>query len=139
VSIAAIVTGLGHGLASWGFGGGAGGYDAIVVAGWIRIVERSKHLHTGDIAEFDLSFFTYDDELADPSAITIEVDPPGDEEFNIAYGDSEDAIDRVTRLGEGRYRLRIEATSDRGTGITHFRVTSIGALQASEPGQFIVR
>jgi hypothetical protein len=139
VSVGAIVAGLGHGLASWGYGGGDGGYASAAVAGWIRITERSKRLHCVDIAEFDLEFLTYDDVLTDPSAIDVEVDPPLLDAFSLEYDDAADTVDRLTRVSEGRYRLRVECTSERGAGIWFFKVTSTGALQAAEPGQFIVR
>lgn len=139
MSVAAIVTGLGHGLVSDGLGGGTGGYAAATTPGYIEIRERSKRLHVGDVAEFYVDFLTYDDEPLDPDRVWVVVEPTAGDEFEIDYADGDDAADQITRRGEGLYTLRIDLTSARGTGIAHFTIHASGTLQAVEPGQFIVR
>ena len=138
MSFAAIVTGLGPGLVSRGYGGGIGGYAAATQPGVIVIRERSRRLHPGDIAEIDLDLMTYDDEYVDPSVLTVDVRPPAGDDFEIAYGGG-DTIDRITRRDEGRYTLYVDLLSERGVGIFQFTVRATGALQATEPGQFILR
>lgn len=139
MSVAAIVTGLGHGLVSDGLGGGPGGYAAETVAGWIRLRERSRRLHRGDIAAIDIDVLTYDDVLTDPGSLVVTVQPPDAEEFAVSYDDGDDALDRITRRGEGQYTLYVEVTEERGTGIWYLTATASGGIQASEPGQFIAR
>lgn len=134
-----MVTGLGHGLVSWGFGGGTGGYASATQPGYIRIAERSRRLHIGDIAEFWIDLLTYDDEHMDPTRLWVDVQPPVGDEFTIDYADGDDLPDQITRRDVGRYTLRFDLTTERGTGIVHFTVRATGALQAAEPGQTIVR
>ena len=99
---------------------------------------RSRRLHPGDIAEIDLDLMTYDDEYVDPSVLTVDVRPPDGDDFEIAYGGG-DTIDRITRRDDGRYTLYVDLLGERGVGIYQFTVRAAGALQATEPGQFILR
>jgi hypothetical protein len=163
VSLGALITGLGHGLVSWGLGG----EDGVVASDefpatiripsarplfsirvpsaqplfTIRIPMPQNRLHIGDTLYLrGLEIVdNRTDELADPDTMTVRVHCPSGVTFDLVYGTAptSGAEDAIIRDAEGTYTVQVAITAARGTGLYEFSIVTTGA-RAAEPGEFRV-
>lgn len=163
MSLGALITGLGHGLVSWGLGGEDGGTASVEFPATIRVpVAQSlfsiripvaqplfairipmpqNRLHIGDtlylrgIEIVDMRT----NELADPDTMTVTVSCPSGLKFDLAYGTvpTSGNVDAIIRTAAGTYTIQVAITPERGTGLYEFSIVTTGA-RAAEPGEFRV-
>ncbi|MGK3995069.1 hypothetical protein [Sorangium sp. So ce1024] len=167
MSLWGLLTGLGHGLVSWGLGGsddgdepptptGAPGTIAfvgraspvnrIIISGaaapacTIALVGTMSRLNPGDIARLPtIEIRDEDGALADPTTLTIRVRTPLGSTIELVYGTAPTSgPDSVTRTSAGVYVARVRITEERGVGVYGYSVIATGDVEAAESGNFTV-
>jgi hypothetical protein len=164
VSLGALITGLGHGLVSWGLGGGEGAEqdeaepgtiefvgpaaptNTITLAGaaaplcTIRLVGTMSRINPGDIARLPtIEIRNEEGALADPTTLTIRVKTPLGGTFELVYGTAPTSgPDSVSRTSAGVYVARVRITEERGVGPYGYAVIATGNVEAAEGGPFTV-
>jgi hypothetical protein len=68
-------------------------------------------------------------ELVDFDECTVTVDPEKSDQFALEYGTAptDGNIDAIVRISEGRYRLQLDITEERGSGTWKYKIVTTGA------------